>query len=268
MSLQRQDHLVEIKEWLIRLERSIDADKLLSHQDSYIEIEYFFRDLCNQVFGWQLENANMLSGKSQDSFDLSDKDGNLAVQVTVTTDAKKIRDTLNSFIGTHDKKYKRLVFIYPQINLGESRADFSKQLQGYNFDAKRDRLSLGTVLEKAQDMDITKQARLLEFLRSELKPLGKALQMGVDQTVETLIAAISYMSENAPLGAINPNETKPDQKQKLERYQGHAHYIISQYRFNQPLHATLDMAREAIGYDTARAAKIQVWPKTYQGNRT
>ncbi len=230
MSEQRGKYLDELKEWLIRLERSIEADKILLHQDS---------------------------------FDLCDKTNSLAVQVTRTTSANKIRDTLKSFIGTHDRKYKRLVFIYPRLTLGKIRANFDKDIKGYNFDPNRDRLCLGSVLEKAQNMRIEEQERLLDLVRSELKPIGQALQMGVDQTVEILITVIEYMSKNAPLDAVDLNETRPDQQQKLERLREHARYLLDQYRINQPLHAPMDKAREAIGYDTVRAAKIQAWLKSH-----
>ncbi len=42
MTLQRQDHLTEMKEYLIRLESHIRADIMLRHQNSHIELEGFF----------------------------------------------------------------------------------------------------------------------------------------------------------------------------------------------------------------------------------
>jgi sulfur relay (sulfurtransferase) DsrC/TusE family protein len=122
LTRQRQDYLTEAKDWFSRLELSIAGDIALRHQDSHIELEAFFRDLLNLVFDWNLSNANTLFGKNQDSFDLSDKAASLAVQVTVTTSAEKIRRTLRSFVGTHDAVYRRLIFVYPNIKLPASRA--------------------------------------------------------------------------------------------------------------------------------------------------
>jgi hypothetical protein len=56
---------------------------------------------------------------------------------------------------------------------------------------------------------------------------------------------------------------KPDQKQKLERFREHAQYLLGQYRMNQALHVTVEQARDAIGYDTVRVAKIQTWLKIH-----
>lgn len=261
MTRQREDNLIELREWFTRLEKWIESKDSLRHQDSNIELEYFFRDLLNLTYGWGLGNANALFGVNQDSFDLSDEMSSVAVQVTVTTNATKIRKTLKSFIGTHDQKYKRLIFVYPHLKLGRSQADFSAHLNGYDFNAARDRICFGTVLAEAQDMGIDDQTRLVELLRKELRPLGAAIQMGVDQTVETLIAAINYMSENSPVDAVVVDELRPDQKKKLERFHGHARFLINQYQINQTLHVSVEQARNAIGYDTARVAKIQAWLK-------
>ena len=91
MTFKREAQLKAIADLLIWSERRIQADGFLQHQNSCIELEYFFRDLLNLVYGWKLENANALFGKNQDSFDLSDEENSIAVQVTVTTSAKKIR---------------------------------------------------------------------------------------------------------------------------------------------------------------------------------
>lgn len=259
MAIQREDNLNEMKEWLVRLERYIEANKFLKHQDTNIEIEYFFRDLLNFTFGWNLDNKNAMFGASQDSFDLSDNGEGLAVQVTVTQGAKKIRKTIKSFVGTHDSSYKRLAFVYPFVSISKSKADFSGDLKGYDFDAERDRISLGKILGKAQDMEVAKQSALLQLLRDELQPLGSALKMGVDQTLETLISVIKYMSDHAPTDAIDMGELKPDQERKLKRFKDHSDYLLSQYSMHQGLHVSVEQARDAIGYDTVRAAKIQAW---------
>ena len=261
MTFQRQDDLAEMKEYLIRLESHIRADIMLRHQNSHIELEGFFRDLLNQLFGWNLGNANAKLGPNQDSFDLFDGVSEIAVQVTVTTTAAKIKKTLKSFIGKHSHKYKRLIFVYPVIDVPESKADFAPLLNGYNFEVSRDRIGFGMILQKVQDMVIDDQLAMLQLIRKELKPLGASLQMGIDQTLETLIAVIQFMSSNSPIAKIEFDEQQPDLQKKRDRFRLHANHILSQYRINQGLHATIHQAREAIGYDSVRVAKIQAWLK-------
>lgn len=261
MTFQRQDHLTEMKEYLIRLESHIRADVRLRHQNSHIELEGFFRELLNQTFDWHMGNANTKLGPNQDSFDLFDEVNEIAVQVTVTTTAAKINKTLRGFVGKHDHKYKRLIFVYPVIDVPESKANFGKILKGYDFDASRDRIGFGDILQAAQGMDVDGQMALLKLIRKELGPLGAALQLGVDQTLETLIAVIEYMSSNSPISEIEFDEQQPDLQKKRDRFQQHATSILNQYRINQSLHATVHQAREAIGYDSVRVAKIQAWLK-------
>ena len=254
MTRQREDNLEEIKDWFNRLQLDIQANGLLRHQNSHIELEYFFRDVLNLTFGWQLDNANSLFGLNQESFDLSDTFNGVALQVTVTTSAPKIRKTLKSFIGKYDIIYKQLFFVYPTISVPNTTANFTDDLKGFDFVATRDRLALGSIIQKAQDMSVGEQKRLLMLLRNELQPLGAALQYGVDPTLETLIAAIQYMSENSPVDKIDFDERQPDPQRKLQRFREHAAYLLGQYRINQTLHATIDQARAAIGYDSARGA--------------
>jgi hypothetical protein len=169
MTKARESLISECKELLIRLERWIAADKFIRHQNGNIEVEYVLSSILNLVYGWQLNNANDLFGRSQDSFDLSDETNGIAVQVTVTDSAEKIRQTLKKFIGKHNHKFKRLVFAYPIISPAETRADFSGDLDGFDFDATRDRMGLGAILSAAQANQLLP---LRNILRRELGTLA------------------------------------------------------------------------------------------------
>lgn|GEM_PF-5988542 len=195
MVIQREAQLEEIKALLICLEKWIEADKHLQHQNTCIELEYFFRDLLNLTFGWNLANANALFGKNHNSFDLSDDANSIAVQVTVTSTAAKIRKTLRSFIGNHGDKYKRLVFVYPKIDLGRSAADFKGELKGYDFDVARDRLGLGDILRHAQDKSIDEQSSLLAFLQKEIGSLIPSLNKDLSRNQLSFLCNPSFDAE-------------------------------------------------------------------------
>lgn len=169
--LQRKKNLDQVGQCLTLLESSIDVNRALRHQDLNIELELFFRDVLNLVFGIKLANAETEASINQDSFDLFDDQNKIAVQVTTTISATKIRKTLGTFIGRHDKKYDRLVFMYPTLRLGPSKADFSKLLKGFDFDSKRDRWSFSTILKRIQDMRIEEQGAVLNLLEREITPL-------------------------------------------------------------------------------------------------
>jgi SMEK domain len=172
MTKERETQIAECKELLIRLERWIAIDKFVRHQNGSIEVEHVLGSILNLVYGWKLENANDLFGRSQDSFDLLDDENGIVVPVTVTDSAEKIRQTLTKFIGKYDHTFKRLVFAYPIISPAESRADFSRDLNGFDFDATRDRLGLGTILSSAQP---NQRLPLRDLLRRELGTLAAPL---------------------------------------------------------------------------------------------
>jgi len=220
MALQRQHNLDEAKDWLSRLSQHIEVNTDLRHLDANIEIENFFRDLLNVLHGLALRNANWVGRKNQDSFDLEDRQRRIAVQVTSTTTAARIKDTLKTFLPVHRKDFDRLLFVYPCLSKPASVADFSPLLSGFDFEAQRDRQDLSDLLGEIQNQGISKQHQVLNLLREELRPLGRALQMGVDQNVEAIIAIIQYISAGLPDTRPEP---KPDAVQKLRRFQDTPH---------------------------------------------
>jgi hypothetical protein len=175
MVLQREKMLQEIKELLIQVESWIAADKQIRHQNSFIEIENFYREVLNFTFGWKLKNANDGVQKNQEAFDLHDETSGVAVQVTVDTRAAKIRSTLESFVGKYDKTYPRLVFAYPVMDAKKTRADFSEVEGELAFDAKNDCIWFGTVLKEVQAWSAERQCRFAELLSQEVVPVGEVV---------------------------------------------------------------------------------------------
>lgn len=256
MALQRQSNLDEAKDWLARLSLEFEANAALRHLDGNIEIEPFFRDLLNLLFGWSLRNANWAGVVNQDSFDLDDQKQRIAVQVTSTMGATKIRDTLKTFLPTHRSAFDRLLFVYPLLTKPTSSADFASQLGGFDFDAVRDRLDLRDLLRAMQNLPIDRQDEALRLLRKELQPLGAALRFGVDQNVEAIIGVILHISAGLP---TTLPEMKPDATKKLKRFQEHAVYLKRQFTTYVECYRAVQEAREAIGYDMVRAVRCAAW---------
>jgi hypothetical protein len=258
MAIQRQSNLTEAKEWFGRLDADFRANAAIRHLDGNIEIENFFRDLLYQLYGWSLTNANWSESINQDSFDLEDSSNRIAVQVTSTMTAAKIRKTLTSFIENHRSRFARLVFVYPFISKTASKAPFTEQLAGFPFDSDNDRIDLGILLQRIQNLGIAEQEAALRLIRLELKPLGQALQMGVDQTVEVIISIIRHISEATP-DPNTPPEFKPDAPGKLERFKAHAEFLKRQFLNNVTCYRAVEEARQAVGYDAARAPRCAAW---------
>jgi hypothetical protein len=258
-ALKSQEILESLNDWFCRLAYSMQGNKALKHQDANIRVEYFFRDLLNAVYGWNLINDNATKSADQDSYDLSDSKAGIAIQVTVTTKPAKISKTLKSFIGTHDKEFTSLKFAYPVMECPGGGGNHVKILNGFDFDPKRDRIDLNTILRKASALLLARQKEILELVSEQLEPLGRALQFGTDDVLDTLIATIKYMTDTVPKEDLSDAEKDPDYELKKERLADHIAYLEQQYAINTPLHAAVAQARDAIGYDQVVATRIQGW---------
>ena len=67
-ALKSHEILERLNDWFNRLTFSMQGTKALKHQDAYIRVEYFFRDLLNAVYGWNLINDNAMMSSDQDSY--------------------------------------------------------------------------------------------------------------------------------------------------------------------------------------------------------
>lgn len=257
VAVQREHQLDEAREWLKRLSDYIETNAKLRHFNANIEIEPFFRDLLNRLFGWSLGDSNLL--KNQPSFDLDDEQNRISVQVTSDTSPKKIRDTLRNFLRADRFRYNRLIFVYPCESKPKSKIDLRNQLSGFEFELDRDRFDLGDLLRQIQTLSIDAQMDVLNFLRKELGPLGKALRMGADQNVEAMITILGHMMES---GQPSPRpELSPDGARKLRRFQEHAEYLKRQFTLHVGCYQTVEAARKAVGLDAVRSLRCAAWLK-------
>jgi hypothetical protein len=260
MEFQRRSNLEDAQEWLVRLSVAVRANSALRHLDANIEAEGFFQSLLNTLFGWSLINGNWDGKSSQDSFDLEDRQNRIAVQVTSTMNAAKIRKTLETFIPNHRQDFDRLVFVYPLMEMPSTSANFDKQLAGFDFVASRDRLDLSAILKALQLMpDVDHQQAVVALLRKELRPLGTALQMGVDRNVAAIISIIGCISQGGLPDAAMIQEMKPDALLKLERFKEHAEFLKRQFLAHVDCYIAIDEARQAVGCDTVRVRRSGAW---------
>lgn len=257
VALQRHSNLNEVKDWFSRLNEQSQASTALRHLDHNIEAEAFFRDLLNLLFAWTLRSSNLIA-INQDSFDLDDRHRRVAVQVTSSLKPHKIRETLKSFLGKHRGDFDRLVFVYPVLRKTDSRAEFSTLLDGFDFDPQRDRLDLSDLLREIQNLAIEKQNEVIDLLRRELKPLGAALRMGVDQNVQAITAILLHISTGVPSTAP---EEQPNAAKKMLRFREHAAYLKRQFTGYVDCYRAVAEARQAVGYDAVRSVRCAAWLK-------
>ncbi len=232
------------------------ADKALRHTDGNIEVENTFRDLLNELRGWKLENTNFGS-TSADTLDLHDPAARIAIQVTTSQTPEKIRKTLRGFQG-HRANYDRLIFVYPAMTVSASKAHFAKEAAGFDFNAKRDRLCFTDLLTAMQALNREKQQRFLTLLHREAGPYARRLQLPVEQNVQAIVTVIQHISE-APVDVLATSEWTPDAQRKLQRFARWAEFLKRQFTRYRECYIAVAAAREAIGYDLARARRCGLW---------
>lgn len=168
MVIEREKTALQIKESLLEIEKWVEADRTVGHLNSALRLESFYLHFLKLVYGWNLVNANSQETRNQDSFDLYDREQRIAVQVTITVNAKKIKKTLNTFVGKHDAEFDRLVFAYPKFEIGKSRANFELAAGGFDFNAERDRLGFGKAFSQIMDLPIERQQDISQLLSEEV----------------------------------------------------------------------------------------------------
>ena len=177
MGLKQTDLINEAERYLTSLAAHVAAQVAIRHQDVLVGMEQFFCELLNMVFGWSLKNDNLTVGPQQDSFDLSDRVARIAVQVTNTTSADKIRGTLQSFIRIHDSKFDQLLFVYPVMRAPASSAKFDRDRGLFDFDSKRDRYDFQHILLSARSLPLDQLEQVVRFLRKSASTiLGKTTE--------------------------------------------------------------------------------------------
>jgi hypothetical protein len=80
----------------------------------------------------------------------------------------------------------------------------------------------------------------------------------MERNVQAIVTIIQHMSE-APMEDVTTNEWTPDAERKLQRFAQWAEFLKRQFTGNRECYVAVAAAREAIGYDLARARRCGVW---------
>jgi arabinogalactan endo-1,4-beta-galactosidase len=91
-----------IKKRLIELRSEVEVDNELGHFDINKMVEDLYMHILNDVYGWDLKNANLLK-ENFPAIDLIDEKNMIVIQVTSTTDTTKLRSTIEKFKKLDDE---------------------------------------------------------------------------------------------------------------------------------------------------------------------
>lgn len=132
--------------------------------DQHVIAEHFFASLLNTAFGWSLE----LLPKNQAAVDLQDRANHRVIQVTSTSDRKKIEHAIAQFAQERENfvSYEFTILI-----IGKKRK-YKKPFAGQeeiDFIPQEDLWDVPDLLSKMRSLDTDALQRIAEFLKRELK---------------------------------------------------------------------------------------------------
>lgn len=165
--MNRTNYFNYIEEKLNTLAYRIKVRSKLNLLELNIHSENFFANLCNIIFGLELENLNF-SYQNIDGIDLIDHKNKVVVQVSSTCTKTKIENSLSKNVYT---KYKDYNYKFMSISKNAPSSLKNKTFQNpysMQFNPKQDIWDIGLLLKKTLNQTVSKQRCLYDFIKAEL----------------------------------------------------------------------------------------------------
>ena len=133
-------------------------------------VEEFYRELLNRAFGYQLKNMNRVKG-NYPGIDLADDAAGVAVQVTTTETAEKVRHTLKQFLDVEKGLYSRYSRLIVAVAGDSKGKNSSYTTHGFNFQPGKDIWDIAGLLAELQSLPQEKLEEVGEFLKKRTSHL-------------------------------------------------------------------------------------------------
>lgn len=132
-----------------------------------IHAEFFYRDLCNLIYGLSLENANV-EEQNIAAIDLIDKNKKILIQVSSTCTKQKIEGTLSKdkLLEYKEQGYTlKFLFFSDAKNLKNKSFENKHKIK---FNPQSDILDKDTILNSILQCKVDKQREIYELIKEEL----------------------------------------------------------------------------------------------------
>ncbi|HBA69053.1 MAG TPA: hypothetical protein DCZ40_06825, partial [Lachnospiraceae bacterium] len=140
----------------------------------YDDVHYWeeiAKGLLNRCYGFHLANLNE-EKKNFPGIDLGDRGRGIGVQVTAEKGNTKLNDTIQTMIGKKIyEEFPHLIFFV----LGRKQKKYTVTQNGQtllDFDAEKDILDFGDIIEKCQTLELEDLKQAAEFLAGEISQGG------------------------------------------------------------------------------------------------
>lgn len=233
----------------------------LNLNDNSVVAENFFARVLNVVYGYELENLNMVKQNAA-VVDLYDENRRVSVQVTSQSAPSKVKSCLKSF--EEKELYKDYDTLYVYILTSKPKNGYSigdVNIEQFHFRAKAHVLDKSDLLKKLMTKDPVIQKEVIDILKNGIKILDDEDAIFSNEE-QTMINLISLLSANQREDDFD-RDTNIDPKNKIEkRFKENAIIIENQY-FQLCLEyaPVLAVVEENNDIDSARHSKVATYLK-------
>ncbi|MGE7586486.1 ABC-three component system protein [Peribacillus sp. NPDC101480] len=191
-----------------------------------IHAEFFYRDLCNLIYGLTLENANV-EKQNMAAIDLIDKSNKIMIQVSSTCTKQKINSTLSKklLLEYKNKGYSlKFLFFSDAKNLRDKAFENKYDI---SFNPSEDIMDKETLLNSILEFQVDKQREVYELVKAELGE--KQDPSRISTNLADLIHLLSEIDLGSTEKADNLNEYNIDCKIKFNNL-NKVKNLITQYK--------------------------------------
>ncbi|OLQ88721.1 hypothetical protein BIY21_16015 [Vibrio ponticus] len=259
MILVEEKYIKSISMYLGVLSEYIETLSSINLNDASVISENLCARLMNLVYGYKLENANLIKQNS-DVIDLYDQDNRISVQVTSNKRISKIKNCLSNFLDKElDKEYRQL-FIYILTSKQRSYQVEPITRNDFNFDKGVHILDKKDILSKVQGLDPVLQKEILELLKNNIILPSETLS--VSNEVATIINLVTLISESEAKSKFDSNTDIDPRKKISKRFKDKAIIVDNQY-FNlcQEYLPILAEVESNDSYDGVKNSKVSLYLK-------
>ena len=153
-------YINKIEDYLLSFKERVKLDNACGYNDINKEAESIFRELLNMIYGYNLKCLDRGSTR-EIAIDLGDLENRISIQVTSTSTAEKVRNTIDKFISNKKYDFYDRLIIFRIGDNKNTRAKFDTK--GYfNFNPKKDIWSIDTIINELSNKDIKELEKIYE----------------------------------------------------------------------------------------------------------
>ena len=163
--MNRQNHLNYIISKLSALAMEIELRGKLNLLDLHLHSENFYLHFFNEMFGWKLENLNVVKLNTE-AIDLIDHHNKIVIQVSATATKEKVESALTKDLSAYaGYSFK---FISISKDAGGLRGKTFANPHNLTFDPQTDIFDIPSILKEISVLGVDDQKRIAYFIKKEL----------------------------------------------------------------------------------------------------